>query len=496
MIKALFYPDTASGPDADKPGMVLYEGISLKLRTAEGNMTPTSMQMILGLIQAMSVVMVLAYILIRASFFNDVLQQRHTPRNLFYLCVFFGLLSIYGTLAGFDFLGAKINIRDLGPSLAGLIGGPVAGFGAGLIGGVHRILLGGPTCTSCSVSTVLAGLVAGLVYILRKGRLVSAWQAALFGLVIEAVHMGLALVLVTGLDQPAIPWSRRVDIIAGASLPMMLANSIGMALFVMIVRNLKRERETEAAKKFMEGELKVAHDIQMGIVPKIFPPYPDRVEFDLYATLVPAKEVGGDLYDFYELDERHLFFVLGDVSGKGVPASLFMAITVALFKASADSARGPDEIMSVVNEQLARDNESCMFVTLFCGILDTDTGEITYACAGHNPPLIIESGGQARFLDPVRSLVAGASDMAVYRSYELKLDEGDTLLLYTDGVTEAMNLAQELYAEERLLRDAAILAHNSPRELIEGLISRVRSFADGAPQSDDITMLALTYRGK
>jgi phosphoserine phosphatase RsbU/P len=206
--------------------------------------------------------------------------------------------------------------------------------------------------------------------------------------------------------------------------------------------------------------------------------------------------VGGDLYDFYELDERHLFFVLGDVSGKGVPASLFMAITVALFKASADSARGPDEILSVVNEQLARDNESCMFVTLFCGIMDMDTGEITYACAGHNPPLIIESGGQARFLDPVRSLVAGASDMAVYRSYELKLDAGDTLLLYTDGVTEAMNLEQELYAEDRLLRDATILADNSPRELIEGLISRVRSFADGAPQSDDITMLALTYRGK
>jgi sigma-B regulation protein RsbU (phosphoserine phosphatase) len=440
--------------------------------------------------------MVLAYILSRTSVFNDVLDRRHTTRNLFYLSVFFGLLSIFGTLAGFDLLGAKINIRDLGPSLAGLIGGPIAGLGAGLIGGVHRFLLGGPTCTSCSVSTVLAGLIAGLVCMLRRGRLVTVGQAALFGLAIEAVHMGLALVMVTGFDQPVIPWSRRLDIVTGAALPMMIANSLGMAVFVLIVRNLKREREVEAEKNLMQGELKVAHDIQMGIVPKIFPPYPERAEFDLYATLEPAKEVGGDLYDFYELDERHLFFVLGDVSGKGVPASLFMAITVALFKANADKDRGPEEILAAVNAQLARDNESCMFVTLFCGILDTETGGIAYACAGHNPPLIIRSGGRTKLLEPVRSLVAGASDMVVYRSYELNLDVGDTLLLYTDGVTEAMNQAQELYAEERLIRDAAGLAHEPPRDLVEGLIARVRSFADGAPQSDDITMLALTYRGK
>ncbi|HDR14449.1 MAG TPA: serine/threonine protein phosphatase [Desulfobacteraceae bacterium] len=459
-------------------------------------MVPTSLQMILGLIQAMSVVMVLAYILTRTEFFNDVLQRRHTPRNLLYLSIFFGLLSIYGTVAGFDLLGAKINIRDLGPSLAGLIGGPLAGLGAGVIGGVHRFFLGGPTCTSCSVSTILAGLLAGLVCLLRRGRLVSVWQAALFGLVMEAVHMGLALVLVTGWDQPSIPWSSRLDIVRGASLPMMIANSLGMALFVLIVRNLKREREVEAAKKFMEGELKVARDIQMGIVPKIFPPYPERVEFDLYATLEPAKEVGGDLYDFYELDDRHLFFVLGDVSGKGVPASLFMAITLALFKANANKDRGPEEILAAVNAQLARDNESCMFVTLFCGILDIETGWVTYACAGHNPPLILRSSGLTSFLEPTRSLVAGASDLAVYRSYELNLGTGDTLLLYTDGVTEAMNQAQELYAEERLIRDASELAHQPPRGLIEGLIERVRNFAGDAPQSDDITLLALTYRGE
>lgn len=460
------------------------------------DMPSSTLHMILQLVQAMSVVMVLAYLLIRTTFFNEVLQRRLTPQNLLILSVIFGAFSIYGTLAGFDFLGAGINIRDLGPSLAGLVGGPIAGLGAGLIGGTHRLLLGGPTCTSCALSTVLAGLLAGMIHMILKGKVVSIRLAATWGFIMESIHMGMAMLLITPLDTPVIPWETRLEIIKGASLPMMTANALGMAIFVFIVKNQIREREVEGAKKMMEGELRVARDIQMGIVPKIFPAYPDRPEFDLHAFLEPAKEVGGDLYDFYELDEKHLFFVLGDVSGKGVPASLFMAITVALFKACAKPGRGPAEILNMVNAQLARDNEACMFVTLICGILDTDTGEIRYANAGHNPPLHIRKDSSVRYIDAPPSLVAGAMPEMQYMEHTLKLAPGETVLIYTDGITEAMNTAEELYSEERLKQDLEQLVDNPGQAIISGIADKVRIFAGQAPQSDDMTMLCLTWTGE
>lgn len=459
-------------------------------------MPSSTLNMILHLIQAMSVLMVLAYLLIRTTFFNDILERKLTPKNLLFLSIFFGAFSIYGTLAGFDFLGAKINIRDLGPSLAGLVGGPIAGLGAGLIGGTHRLLLGGPTCTSCSLSTVLAGVLAGMIHMLLKGEMVSIRLAATWGFVMESIHMGLALVLVTPLDTPAIPWETRLNIIKGASLPMMTASAMGMAIFVFILKNLIRERKIEGAKKMMEGELKVARDIQMGIVPKIFPAYPDRPEFDLYAFLEPAKEVGGDLYDFYELDEKHLFFVLGDVSGKGVPASLFMAITVALFKACAKPGRGPAEILNIVNAQLAKDNEACMFVTLICGILDTETGEIRYANAGHNPPLHIRKDRSVAYVKATPALMAGVMPDFEYGEHTLRLGKGETLLIYTDGITEAMNVDEELYSDQRLERDLVELAGEPGQTIISDLADKVRAFAGQAPQSDDMTMLSLTYTGK
>ncbi|MEW6076277.1 MAG: SpoIIE family protein phosphatase [Thermodesulfobacteriota bacterium] len=259
--------------------------------------------------------------------------------------------------------------------------------------------------------------------------------------------------------------------------------------------HIRRLTETTAARERMESELKIAHDIQMSILPKTFPPFPTRDEFDLYALIAPAREVGGDFYDFFQLNENTLCFVIGDVSGKGVPAALFMAITKTLIKSFARGDVSPDEILSHVNGELAADNEACMFVTLFCGLLDMTSGEIRYANAGHNPPVLIKRNGGVEWLPRAASLVAGAMPEVEFQCERLRLGPGDNLFLYTDGVTEAMNKAEEFFSEESLIGELAGAADLSIREAIEKIMNAVHRFSDGAPQSDDITMMMIRYSG-
>lgn len=257
------------------------------------------------------------------------------------------------------------------------------------------------------------------------------------------------------------------------------------------IENLK---QTTAAKERIESELKIAHEIQMSMVPKIFPPFPERSEFDIFATLVPAKEVGGDLYDFFFLDDDHLCFAVGDVSGKGVPASLFMAVTKTLFRATAATSSAPGEILARLNAEICRDNESCMFVTFFCAILNIRTGQIEYSNGGHNRPYYLHSGGE-RALENPGGRALGIAEQSQYASGRLMLARGEALLLYTDGVTEAMDASETLYSDQRLKRFLGSHGDSSPREMIGDLVGDVRKFTGAAAQSDDITVLALRYFG-
>jgi sigma-B regulation protein RsbU (phosphoserine phosphatase) len=275
--------------------------------------------------------------------------------------------------------------------------------------------------------------------------------------------------------------------------------------------------QATASRERMESELRIAHDIQMGILPKIFPPFPDRSEIDLFASLVPAREVGGDFYDFFPCGEDQFCFLVGDVSGKGVPAAFYMAVAKTLIKAVAESSNtggnrvtdylpggvvqaarrctDPGRILARANNDLAQDNESCMFVTIFCAVLDMKTGELRYASAGHNPPVLLRAGTGPEYLPTRQEPVAGALEGVAYTTDTLTLKPGDGLLLYTDGVTEAMNPDQELYGEARLLEQTKILGGLEPNPLCERLGENVHAFAAGAEQSDDITMLALRYLG-
>lgn len=255
------------------------------------------------------------------------------------------------------------------------------------------------------------------------------------------------------------------------------------------IRNLK---QTTAEKERFESELRVAREIQMSFLKKIFPPFPERSEFSLYATLEPAREVGGDLYDFGLLDQNRLMFYIGDVSDKGVPAALVMAMTMTLMKrASQEPDITPAGILRQVNAALAEDNKNAMFVTLFIGILDVQTGQLSFSNAGHNPPLILGADGQCRYLSLPDGLVLGVMTEAEYSDDAVSLEAGDTIVTYTDGVTEAMNPARELYSEERLQKALEKLAGHSVKETVAEIVASVRTHAAGAPQSDDIAVLAL-----
>ena len=248
---------------------------------------------------------------------------------------------------------------------------------------------------------------------------------------------------------------------------------------------------TTAAKEKIASELAIAHQIQLSIVPKLFPAFPQRADLDLYACLEPAREVGGDLYDFALLDPDHLYVAIGDVSGKGVPASLLMAVGKTLLKSTIQAVREPARTLVMVNNELAEHNDTCMFITAFCAVLNLRTGDLVFANAGQNPPVVIRADGTVETLRHKPGPALAAMIGSRYASYTIRLAPSDTLLLYTDGVTEAMDPANVMFDEPRLLALAA-REHAAPtRSLIERIVAAVHAHAAGTEQSDDITMLAV-----
>lgn len=259
-----------------------------------------------------------------------------------------------------------------------------------------------------------------------------------------------------------------------------------------LLEYLKDLKETTAAKERIESELQIAHDIQMSFLKKLFPAFPDKKEFDLHAILVPAKEVGGDLYDFYMIDDDHLFFYVGDVSDKGVPAALMMAVTITLMKRAAhEIGNNPTEILERVNEDLSAENERLLFVTLFCGILNIRTGELSYSNAGHNPPLVRMPDNKSRWLELPEGIVLGVMPGARYTTSKSELKPGEIIVVTTDGVTEAMNIDRQIYSDDRLKDTLEKTTEDDAGKITCALMKSVQEYAGLAPQSDDITILTI-----
>jgi sigma-B regulation protein RsbU (phosphoserine phosphatase) len=252
----------------------------------------------------------------------------------------------------------------------------------------------------------------------------------------------------------------------------------------------KAYRIIKGQKDRMEEELNIGRDIQMSMLPVEFPAFPEREDFGIHALLKPAREVGGDFYDFFFINQDELCMVVGDVSGKGVPAALFMAVTKTMIKSRAMDDPSPASIITRVNDEMSRDNPSSMFVTLFIAICNLSSGEVRFTNAGHNPPYVRRLSAGLDTLDERHGPIIGAMDGLAYKEGLCRLGKGDQLLVFTDGITEAMNLRGDLYSESRLESFLSDHPHPSVEETIAGTLEAVEGFAAGADQADDITLLA------
>ena len=260
------------------------------------------------------------------------------------------------------------------------------------------------------------------------------------------------------------------------------------------IRVLQQANEEHEQLISLQHDLDIAKEIQHAILPKIFPPFPERNDFELYAFMEAAKSIGGDFYDFFLIDDEHLGLVIADVSDKGIPAAIYMAVSRTIIRASAIKGISTSECLDYSNQLLFKESMNSMFVTVFYGILNTSSGAFTYSNAGHNPPYILRKNGSIEMLEITGDIVMGIMDDIQYKTKSAQLNPGDGLFLYTDGVTEANNAEYELFDEDRLEELLTDLENLTPKEIINKVVIALDVFTGELPQADDTTMLALTFR--
>ncbi len=445
---------------------------------------------LIDLIKTACVIIAFAYVVTRTGFFTEILlEKKFSFKNQAILIVLFGALSIFGTYGGLLLpSGAIANIRDLGPMVAGLVAGPIVGLGAGLIGGLHRYFLGGFVCIPCSLATVMAGLLGGAIYKLNKGKFVAVWQAILFAVFMELLHMGLTLLL-------ARPYEEALGVVKDVILPMTIANATGMAIFAFIIRNLIVERKTAEEKESYRRELERTEyemETAKGIQQSFLPESPPEIKgFELAALNLPARQVGGDFYDFIPVSNDKWGIIIADVSGKGVPAALFMALSRTLVRANVADDTTASQAMQKANHMISQEAKMGMFVTLFYALLDPQKSLLQYVNAGHNPPFVVKKNSGDVIMLRARGIAMGVMDDVSLEQKEIELSTNDVVVFYTDGITEAINGKGEQFGEKRLIETI-----NRYMDLpLKGLIGRVKddvfSFAQGQPQHDDFTMVLL-----
>ena len=255
---------------------------------------------------------------------------------------------------------------------------------------------------------------------------------------------------------------------------------------------IKKSQREHSQLESLKTDLAVAGEIQQAILPRVFPPFPELEDsLDVAASMTPAKDVGGDFYDFFRIDDERIGFVMADVSGKGVPAAIFMAVSRTLIRAIGMQGNSPSQTIRNSNELLCKESVNCMFVTVFYAIYNTKTGEVNYCNAGHNSPYITHADGTVESLPISSNCMIGAIEGLEFNEGTLVLEKGDMLTMYTDGVNEAVNPSFEEYGNQRLNDTLAAMHGKTCKETIDGLLESVKTFADGAEQSDDITVLAI-----
>ena len=350
-------------------------------------------------------------------------------------------------------------------------------------GALHEGFLFSTLFTPLMWIYIIAALISAVVYAIRSRKDPSASRRVAYSMI------------VFGVLSPAI-YIMEICLLGVDSNYLALSLAVSISL-VYLTTNVSTHTllETRAKVEATESELRVAREIQASMLPSIFPAFPNRPEFDIHASMDPAKEVGGDFYDFFMIDEDHLALVIADVSGKGIPASLFMMSSKILINDHALMGGSPAEILQRVNKQVCANNDAEMFVTVWLGILEISTGKLTTASAGHEYP-IININGKYELLKDKHGLAVGAMPIAKYKNTEITLKKGDSIFVYTDGVAEATDANEQLFGTDRTVEALnAVPAGASQKEVLAGVRAAVDDFVKEAPQFDDLTMLGLKYNG-
>lgn len=440
----------------------------------------------------------LAVILVVASFIggSDIIAKFvKTEKKWKYILaagILGGIFGIYGNISGFDLGGARVSVRDIGPMLAGFTGGPIGGLIAGLIAATHRIFMGfktmsapGDTTISCAIATTLIGLICGIISLKKHKFISKPLFALLISALMEAMHLGIVLIVTK-------PFESALATVKQIAIPFISINALGFCLMIIIITYMERQRTMAVEKSRMESELEVASTIQRSLLPGITNDYPGRKEIEVDGYMKAAKEVGGDFYDIFFVDSEHIAFAIGDVSGKGVPAAMFMATSKIILQNCLRDIPKLEDAIEVLNNVLCERNEADMFVTLWVGILDLGSGELTFVNAGHNSP-ILSREGHANYLPQKNNFVIAGMKGVKYKEETIQLNDQDVIYLYTDGVTEAEDENHELFGEGRLI-NCFQSDKNDPTQLIGGVRESINQFIKGNSQFDDITMLCFKWK--
>ena len=433
-----------------------------------------------------------AVILVVASFIgiSDVVSDLRDSNKkwLYYIItgVLGGVLGMYGNISGFELDGAVISVRDIGPMFAGFIGGPIGGLIAGIIAGLHRFTMGGVTANACIVATVSIGLICGFVSIKWHKYIKKTALALILGALMEVFHLCVVLIMVK-------PFETAAGIVRAIAIPFITVNALGFALMIIIINYTEKQHNFALERSRLKSELEVANVIQHSLLPMIGDEYPGCKNVEVSGSMDAAKEVGGDFYDVFYVDPAHLAFVIGDVSGKGVPAALFMASSKIILQNCIRDIPSISDAVTAANNALWARNEAGMFVTLWVGILDFKSGELKFVSAGHNPPVLLRKD-EPEFLKCKNGFVLGGMEGIKYRENTAEIQDGDILYLYTDGVTEAEDHEHNLFGDERLLGCLKGRSNSTSSDILANVKTEIDAFVKGNSQFDDITMLCFKWK--
>lgn len=442
-------------------------------------MTAATVNYIISLVDCTCFLLIIFYLIIRSQLFYDTLIKKDQPQKLFILVLIYSAFSIYGVLVSVLLERSVVTIGIVGPIAGALTCGFRVGAGAGLIGAAAGMYLHGSVSQA---SILFAGLAAG-VFSLARAR--SSTRIA------DAAALAFCCAILAEIAMMFF-WPREAhDMIL---MPVAaLISTLGVTGMAFLIERLIEERQTSAAKELIDSELRIASDIQMSIVPKTFPPLPNLPDLDVFAVLKPAREIGGDFYDFFPVDGDHFFFTVGDVGSKGMPAALFMAVARTLIKSNAEPGVGPDMILKHVNDILCRENDSSISVTVFCGIVNIRSGEVTYSNAGHIPPYVYRRNGSLESVRLPEGMALGTREGLAFGQDRLVLAPGDAIVVCTNGVNEATDADLRRYDAARL--EAAIKSDplTASRGLVARILEDIERFTAGVERADDITILSLAY---